>query len=241
MMMSPGHELEYRKFLFARSSSSEDYERLCSLDVLGLESRSEQNPVHQEFKDQLERSPEGWYQTGLIWKAGISDLPSNESGSKARLKKLVQRLEKQPELYDKYEEIIKEQEKEGIIERAPEKSTAKEFYLPHRAVVKQSAESSKIRIVFDASAKADDKSPSLNDCLETGPSLQNLIWNILVRNRMQAVMLSGDLKQAFLQIRIREQDRDVLRLHWPKDRDLQKLEIYRFTRAIWGLNQSPFQ
>ena len=240
MMISSGHELEYRKFLFARSSSSEDYERLCSLDVLGLESRSEQNLVHQEFKDQLKRSPEGWYQTGLIWKAGIPDLPSNESGSKARLKKLVQRLEKQPELYDKYEEIIKELEKEGIIERAPEKSTAKEFYLPHRAVVKQSAESSKVCIVFYASAKADDKSPSLNDCLETGPSLQNLIWNILVRNRMQAVMLSGDLKQAFLQIRIREQDRDVWRFHWPKDRDLQKLEIYRFTRAIWGLNQSPF-
>ena len=36
MMMSPGHELEYRKFLFPRSSSSEDHERLCSLDVLGL-------------------------------------------------------------------------------------------------------------------------------------------------------------------------------------------------------------
>ena len=68
MMMSPGHELEYRKFLFARSSSSGDYERLCSLDVLGLESRSEQNLAHQEFKDQLERSPQGWYQTGLITK-----------------------------------------------------------------------------------------------------------------------------------------------------------------------------
>ena len=59
MMMSPGHELEYRKFLFTRSSSCEDYERLCSLDVLGLESRAEQHPVQQEFKDQLERSPEG--------------------------------------------------------------------------------------------------------------------------------------------------------------------------------------
>ena len=88
--------------------------------------------IRTEFKDQLERSPEGWYQTGLILKAGIPDLPSNESGSKARLKKLVQRLEKEPELYDKYEEIIKEQEKEGIIERAPETSTAKEFYLGRR-------------------------------------------------------------------------------------------------------------
>ena len=31
-----------------------------------------------------------------------------------------------------------------------------------------------------------------------------------------------------------------MRFHWPKDRDLQKLESYRFARAIWGLNQSPF-
>ena len=156
------------------------------------------------------------------------------------MNKLVLRQEKQPELYEKYEEIIKEQEKEGIIERVPEKSKAKEFYLPHRAMVRQPAESSKIHIAFDASAKADDKSPSLNDCLETGPSLQNLIWDILVRNRIQAVTVSGDLKQGFLQIRIREQDRDALRFHWPKDRDLQKLESYRLTRAIWALNQSLF-
>ena len=149
------------------------------------------------------------------------------------MKKLVQRLDKQPEFYDKYEENIKEQEKEG------KKSTAKEFYLHHRTVVKQSAESSKIRIVFYASAKADDQSPSLSDCLETGPSLQNLIWDILVRNRMQAVILSGDLKQAFLQVRTSEQDRYVLRFHWPKDRDLQKLEIYRFKELSGDLNQSP--
>ena len=69
MMISLGHELEHRKLLFARSSTSEDYERLCSLDILGLESKAEQNPVHQEFKDQLEKSPEGWYQIGVIWKA----------------------------------------------------------------------------------------------------------------------------------------------------------------------------
>ena len=74
--------------MFVRSSSSEDYERPCSLDVLGLQSRAEQNPVHQEFKEQLEKSPDGWYQTGLIWKTGVPDQQNNESGSKARLKKI---------------------------------------------------------------------------------------------------------------------------------------------------------
>ena len=48
------------------------------------------------------------------------------------------------------------------------------------------------------------------------------------------------MKQAFLQIRIREADRDVLPFHWLRDRDTQKLEVYRFTRVLFGCNQSPF-
>ena len=52
-----------------------------------------------------------------MWKPGIQELPNNEMGSKARLRKLVQRLERKPELFDKYEEIIKDQEEQGIIEK----------------------------------------------------------------------------------------------------------------------------
>ena len=63
--------------------------------------------------------------------------------------------------------------------------------------------------MYDASAKANEKSPSPNDCLEPGPSLQNLLWDVLVRNRLKPSALAGDLKQAFLQVRIRTEDRDV--------------------------------
>ena len=242
VIMSPGRESVSTNALLTRTKEA-DFERLWSLDVLGLEEKGEENTVHQVFKEQLERSPEGWYETGLIWKTGIPELPSNEIGSKARLQKLVGRLERQPELFQQYEEIIKEQEEQGIIDKVLETSCAqrgKEFYLPHRAVVREGVESTKVRIVYDASAKANENSPSLNDCLETGPPLQNHIWDILSRNRMQPWIASGDIKQAFLQIRIRESDQDVLRFHWPKDRDMTKLEVYRFTRVLFGLNQSPF-
>ena len=57
---------------------------------------------------------------------------------------------------------------------------------------------------------------------------------------MQPITLTDDLKQALLLIRIREQDRPVLRFHWPRDRNLEMIEIYRFTRMLFGLNQSPF-
>lgn len=97
-----------------------------------------------------------------------------------------------------------------------------------------------MQIVFDASAKAEQTSPSLNDCLETGPPLQNLLWSVLVRDRFKPVALCGDLKQAFLQVRILEADRDALRFHWIKDKDPSQIELLRFTRALFGLIQSPF-
>ena len=97
-----------------------------------------------------------------------------------------------------------------------------------------------MRIVFDASARESGKSPSLNDCLETGPPLQNLLWNVLVRNRLKPIALSADLKKAFLQVLIRVEDRDSLRFHWIKNKDPSDIEVLRFTRALFGLVQSPF-
>lgn len=85
---------------------------------------------------------------------------------------------------------------EGIIEKVPDDIKSKEFYLPHKTLVKENAETMKVRIVYNASAKPEG-SPSLNECLETGPPLQNLLWKIMVRTRMRPVVITGDMKQAF--------------------------------------------
>ena len=66
----------------------------------------------------------------------------------------------------------------------------------------------KIRIVYDASAKSICSIPSLSECLETGTALQNLLWSVLVRSRFFPVALCGDIKQAFLEVRIKAEDRD---------------------------------
>ena len=114
------------------------------------------------------------------------------------------------------------------------------FYIPHKPVRRETATTTKLGIVFDASAKPSEESPSLNECLETGPPLQNLLWNVLVRNGLQPIALTADIKQAFLQVRIKAEDRDVLRFHWIKNKDPSTIEVLRFTRALFGLVQSPF-
>ena len=110
---------------------------------------------------------------------------------------MIQRLERQPELFEQYDEIIRDQEEKGIVKKVHHFPERKAFCIPHKHVVIQAAESTKVRVVYDASAQVNSTSPSLNDCLEKGLPLQNLIWTILTRNRFRLITLAGDIKQAF--------------------------------------------
>ena len=65
-------------------------------------------------------------------------------------------------------------------------------------------------------------------------------WNVLVRARFHPVLITGDIKQAFLQVRIHQQDRDALRFHWFTDLETKTVEVLRFTRALFWLAPSPF-
>ena len=73
-----------------------------------------------------------------------------------------------------------------------------------------------------------------------GTPLQNLIFDIICRNRFYPVTLLGDLHKSFLSVRIKEEDRDALRFHFVENRDSSNIVTYRFTRALFGLNLSPF-
>ena len=122
-----------------------------------------------------------------------------------------------------YEEIIEEQRQaDGPC------VGGREFCIPHKPVVRATVESTKLRIVYDGSARASDGAPSLNDCLHAGPPLQNKLWSVLVRGRFNPVAVTGDFQKAFLQVRIREADRDAMRFHWRRD-EHSPLETLRFT------------
>ncbi|XP_068720014.1 uncharacterized protein [Montipora capricornis] len=239
-IMSPGADRELATAYLAINSNT-DYERLCALDVLGLadSSTGDQGDVYEEFKEQLVRSSEGWYETGLPWKGSCPPLPNNRDGSLRRLNTLVRKL-RRTDVLDDYDAVIREQLREGVVKRAPAEVTGREFYLPHQAVVRRSAETTKLRVVYDASARAQEKAPSLNECLHAGPPLHNKLWSVIVRNRFHPVAVAGDLRRAFLQVRIRETERDSLRFHWIADKTGKQVETLRFTRVVFGLAPSPF-
>lgn len=136
-----------------------------------------------------------------------------------------------------YDAIIRDKPTEGVVEPAPLQARGKEFYMPHRAVIRETV---KMHVVFDCSARGAKDAPSLNDCLVPGPALQNNIYDVLVRGRFHSVAFAGNMRQACLQICITEGKCDALRFHCLRDLHSTQVQVFRFTRALFGLAPSPF-
>ena len=152
------------------------------------------------------------------------------------------RLEKTLELLRSYDNIFEEQLKSGILEKVTKPGDVDNvMYLPHREVIKEGKLSTKLRIVFDASAKMSDQ-VSLNDVLYKGPCLTPLLFNMLLRFRVFPVAIIGDIEKAYLQISVAEKHRDFLRCVWYKDVSNKNPEIlkFRFCRVIFGAAPSQF-
>ena len=155
-----------------------------------------------------------------------------------RTKNLLKNLDQKQEVSGACDSVIKDWLENNTIEEVTD-TEINNFYMPHRAVICESAESTKLRVVCDASVKT-ESGFSHNDCLEKGPSFQNKLWDILIGTRFRPVVIWGDIEKAFLKIRFRENERDCLRFHWSEKANCDIIKIYRFTRLVFGLNQSPF-
>ena len=215
-------------------------EQLYSLDVLGVEDLGDKDQLQvlTDFKESVTKQEDGRYEVSIPWIPGAELSGTNEQASRRRQEVTSKKLMRDEKLKEDYEKIIKDQLDNGVVDRAPEVPTGKHVnYMPHKPVVREMATTTKVRMVFDASSKPDPLSSSINNCMFTGPSLQPLLWNILIRARLAPNLLLGDLEKAFLQIAIKEEDRDAFRFLFNIN---GKEEHLRFTRLPFGVEASPF-
>ncbi len=87
------------------------------------------------------------------------------------------------------------------------------FYLPMHGVVKPTSTTTKLRIVFDASAPS-RTGVSLNDTLLVGPTFYPPLTNILLKFRMFPIALIADISKMFRAVELHENDRDFHRFVW---------------------------
>ena len=170
--------------------------KLWDLESLGIK---EEDQVHETLIDNVCFTGQR-YRVGLPSKVGQGDLPSNYEISLMRLQNQINKLRKDPDSMKNYDQIIREQELMGIIERVPAiDNVSKMHYLAHQAVIRDEAETTKVRIVFDASCKARKSGMSLNDCLHVGPPMTPLIFDLPLRFRDNNVAIIGYLGNKHIQ------------------------------------------
>ena len=114
-------------------------------------------------------------------------------------------------------------------------------YLPHHGVIRQDHATTKLRIVYDGSARLARDDCSLNDCLQVGPNFIPKLFNILIKFRSHPIAITSDIEKAFLMISISRVDRDVLRFLWFEDPTNPNSNVihFRFARLVFGLRSSP--
>ena len=209
------------------------------LESMGIGPEATEDKVADHFASSV-RLRDNRYEVSLPWREQQHPLPTNYSLSRRRLTGLLHRLRQSPEILQEYDSIIRTQLQSGIVEEVKDGDAGPVHYLPHHAVVCQDKDTTKVRIVFDASSKS--TGPSLNDCLHVGPKFNQKINEILFRFRSYTVALVADIEKAFLMISVSPADRDVLRFLWVEDPfgDEVKLVNLRFTRVVFGVSSSPF-
>ncbi|KAJ8914911.1 hypothetical protein NQ315_016065 [Exocentrus adspersus] len=222
-----------------------DLSILWNLDVLGIKDPIEKKTKEkadresiQKIWDKIEINSDGRYEVGLTWIEGHPPLENNFDSVKRRLDNLMKKLDRDG-YYDIYNEVFNDWIQEEIIEEVTMSDMKEEgcYYLPHRHVVKLNSATTKLRPVFDASAK-EKKLPSLNQCLDKGINLIELIPSILIRFRLHKIGVVSDIRKAFLQISLKKEERSFLRFLWY---DVDKnLKVFQHKRVVFGVTCSPF-
>ena len=224
----------------------EDFWRLESIGI-------QESPTENNGKEALNRFKEtlnyenGRYAVTWPWKKDRLDLPENYGLAVGRLKSLVSRIKGHPDLAENYGEIIEDQLKHGIIEKVrhevPSSDTIK-HYIPHHSVINPSKATTKVRIVYDASAKTRPENNSLNESMHRGPVMLQNLAGILLRFRLNKIAMVSDIEKAYLQIGLQDNAKDATRFLWLRDKAIletdDNIQTYRFCRVPFGIIASPF-
>lgn len=201
----------------------------------------EERAVVHHFEMNHSRTKEGRFIVPLPQRADTKPLGESRSQAVRRFLALECSL-KRKNRFQELDAVMQEYLTLGHAEVVPledmEKDPTEVFYLPMHVVYKSSSSSTKVRAVFDASAKS-SSGVSLNDTLLVGPTVHSTLIDVILRFRAHRVALTADVSKMYRAIELAPSDRDFHRFVWRSGPD-RILMDYRMTRATFRVSASCF-
>ncbi|XP_065185956.1 uncharacterized protein LOC135816784 [Sycon ciliatum] len=223
--------------------------KFWQLESVGMETTSSDylTPDERAADDMTKRSLHHngtRFVVGIPWRSG-ADQPELRQDSRQcaeqRLKSLHRILERKPEVRLQYAEVLKKYLERGYIRSVlpteVEDAGTDQWFLPHFPVIRNDKSTTKVRIVFDGSAKV--MGDSINDRMHAGQKLQSDLVKVLLRFCHHPIALTADISEMFLQVELRDNDRKYHRFVWSESPH-HPLVFFEFCRVVFGMRASPY-
>lgn len=200
----------------------------------------EEQQALRHFSETAYREESGRFVLQLPMKNEIGCIGTTLNMATSRFLSMERKLQRDDALRIEYVKFMSEYLMMGHMEEIinEKEIPTRTCYLPHHAIVKASSLTTKVRVVFDASAKG-TKGKSLNDVLLCGPTVQEDVFMILSRFRKHQIVIMADVEKMYRQIKIAKRDCDLQRILW-RNAPEEELRAYRLLRITYGTAPASF-
>jgi hypothetical protein len=187
----------------------------------GRNCKREDIECETHFKNTCSRNAEGRFTVEIPFKLNGPNIGVSKEMAIKRFLSLENKFRKDPALKRDYMEFIEEYIRLNHMKLVPptQMNVNERVFLPHHAVTKETSTTTKLRVVFDASAKT-TTGVSLNDAVMVGPKLQNDLFDIIIRFRTHQYVFTADINKMYRQIIVADQHRKYQTILWRESPDI---------------------
>ncbi|XP_037931366.1 uncharacterized protein LOC119666155 [Teleopsis dalmanni] len=225
------------------NSSLEDaIERLWRMDEVNTPERTlskKEKLCESHFVQNVHTNKEGRFVVRLPFLENSLTLGESQETAWRRFISLERRLAKNDVLRKQYVQFMEEYERLGhMTEVNLDSMLTPRYFIPHHCVLKPDSTTTKLRVVFDASAKT-TSGHSLNDLMYNGPTVQSELFSILLRFRRPRFVFTTDIEKMYRQVLINPEDRRYQLIIWRSSPN-STIRYYQLNTITYGTRAAPY-
>ncbi|KYN11439.1 hypothetical protein ALC57_16407 [Trachymyrmex cornetzi] len=216
---------------------SHDLQRFWEIEELPLKHSysSEEQACEEHFTKTTKRDTDGRFIVSIPFKATPDELGDSRGIAERRLKSLERRLQKNKRMREQYTAFLRRYEELGHMTRVAHDDHASPVcYLSHHGVMKESSLTTKLRVVFNASAPT-STGVSINDLQMVGPTIQQELLTILLSFRQHPYVVDADIAMMYRQVNIEPTQRSLQQILWREDPGDPIVE-YQLNTITYGMS-----
>lgn len=196
--------------------------------------------IQKFFSETTKRGYDGKFIVKLPFIGNPESIGNTLEMARSRFGALERRLLKFPDMYAMYSDFLREYLDMGHMEPVElDKIKGPYNFLPHHSVLRPESTTTKLRVVFDASAKGKNN-VSLNDVLAVGPKIQQDLFDILVRFRMHQYAITADIEKMYRQVWLDTDDQNMQLIVWRLNPTDKRESYFRLKTITYGTTSASY-